>query len=122
MTVKPNFIYDKTEYKLIDKDRGIVLIWLKSGREYDLFRLVSPQGEIEFAVERESSLGTPYSTIYTTLAAEHFFNDAARTPANALIEETMKVWGFTPGNDKDLSDEARWAKTLVKFYEPRKGR
>jgi hypothetical protein len=117
MTMKPNFIYDKTEYKLIDKDRGIVLIWLESGREHSTFRLVAPQGEVGFVVERRTNLGTPYWTIYNTLATEHFLNDDNRTPANALIEETMKVWGCTP-DDEDLSDEARWAKTLVKFYKP----
>jgi hypothetical protein len=121
MTVKPNFIYDKTEYKLIDKDRGIVLIWLESGREHSTFRLVAPQGEVEFVVEQEPNLGTPYWTIWRALSAEHFFNDAAHTPANALIEETMKVWGFTP-SDEDLSDEERWLKTLVKFYKSSKGR
>jgi hypothetical protein len=52
---------------------------------------------------------------------EHFFDDANHTPANALIEETMKVWGSS-SDDEDLNDEARWAKTLVKFYEPLKGR
>lgn len=118
--MKPNFVYDETENKLIDKGRGISLTWIDANREYSKFRLDSPQGHVEFVLEREPNLGTPYWTIWKTVAQEYFFDDG-HTSANALIEETMKVWGFTPG-DQDLGDGKRWAKTLVKFYAPLKAR
>jgi hypothetical protein len=115
------FYKDEERYAIIDEDRGIKLISIKNIQNCSVLKLVAPQGEVEFIVEQEHNAGTPYSTIYNTAATEHFFNDAERTPANALIEETMKIWGCTP-NDEDLSDEARWAKTLVKFNDRKKGR
>jgi hypothetical protein len=115
------FYKDEERYAIIDDDRGIKLISIKNIQNCKVLKLVAPQGEVEFVVEQEPNLGTPYWTIWRALSAEHFFNDAARAPANALIEETMKVWGCTP-SDEDLSDEERWLKTLVKFYKPSKGR
>ena len=79
-----------------------------------MFKLIAPQGEIEFVVEREPNQGTPYWTIYNADTKKYYFDDNDRTFANPLVEETLRIWGFVPTDD-DLDDEFRWTKTLVKI-------